>query len=48
MMQRKEKVKDNIWNPYHHSLFTSQNTHDFHLKFLITFVFWVYFIGTFL
>lgn len=29
MMQRKEKVRDNIWNPYHHSLFTPQKTHDF-------------------
>lgn len=42
MMQRKEKVRDNIWNPYHHSLFTPQKTHDFHLKFLMTFVLWVY------
>lgn len=24
MMQRKEEVRDNIWNPYHHNLFAPQ------------------------
>ena len=30
-MQRKEEVRDNIWNPYHHNLFSSK-TQGLHLK----------------
>ena len=32
MMQRKEKVRGDIWNPYHHNLSIPQKTHDFHLN----------------
>lgn len=43
MMQRKEKVRDNLWNIYHRSISTSQKTHDFHLKLSIAFVFCKYY-----